>query len=620
MQNTIPNQERRFSTFQREALSQLSNVFPLSYLESLPLFQGVPPLSSSPRKERATALRDELTILHELNYWENESNKHGVVMTPSSTVAHLVECLKLSQSPCPVRILDPACGTGRLLCGVLEERIQKEPISSPIEAAVFLKNSLYGIDRDPVALTLARLSLLLTLNECIPNSFEEHLALSCQWFTNFSCGDFLANRTEDPSRGHQSVEIELLFPTPPTHIIANPPYGLSRNEQISKELLEHYKKSYAPFLCGKPNKYMLFLIRSLQILEEGGRMSFLIPNSWLGIRSGEKIRKYLLQQGYLRTLDTFSSKIFRERGVETVIVTVEKSPAELFELRRYKDGLEAQEECVTVIPVDSGSLLEQSTEAIIPLYRSENSPKLIEQLRKHSTPLQETPLPLTPKIALQVYSRGRGTPPQTAEIVKNHLFHSVEKVMRDPHYPDGEKLPYLEGKCVERFSVTDASSEIWYGPWVSEYHPLTLYQGPRIVLREILGKAPNLFIASVLTEECLYNRSILHIVPKGEEGTAHEELCHAVVALLNSLVGSFYLIGCGRKASRKLFPKIVLEDLKDFPIPLTFKDELSHLSAFSRAAHKNGRSTLLPEEEAYIAQLYDIDLQELHEEFRIDIV
>src|SRR5690606_39122670 len=66
-------------------------------------------------------------------------------------------------------------------------------------------------------------------------------------------------------------------------ILANPPYGLSRDDQISPEELALLRSRYAPYISGKVNKYLLFMTRAYELLNDTGRMSFLVPNAWLGI-------------------------------------------------------------------------------------------------------------------------------------------------------------------------------------------------------------------------------------------------------------------------------------------------------------------------------------------------
>ncbi|MCI5064199.1 N-6 DNA methylase [bacterium] len=537
--------------------------------------------SSLPKDAPLTknAEQDGARILQSLLEEKAQRGKdlHGVVFTPPHATDRLLHNLFASDIQ-EVSLLDPACGGGTLLIAALIKATQDHRFQDATAASSFLHRSLFGIDRDPYAVLITRLALLRTLYELFPGSSQEIDTHYQHWKGNICCGNFLTLRAEDSAHDLDSLEISAVFNRKSkcfSHIIGNPPYGLSRNEQISPRELSHYKKNYAEFLSGKPNKYLLFLVRALSLLEEGGQLSFLLPNSWLGIASARRTRQVLLRKGYIRSIDIVEERTFIHHGVETVFLTLQKKGKASFVLRRYL----AQEDRDPhqTITLSANEVRERSKEGHIPLFPSQEAQFQWRTIEENSQPLAESSLSLTPRIALQVYATGKGTPPQSKQVVAEHPFH--ESAPSTPH-----SHRYLNGKDVGRYTLSWPGSYLRYGEWIAEFQPLQYFSGPRIILREVLHRAPHLIMATY-TEECfLYNRSLLHIIPSpGATYSSEEsrETCLALLALLNSRVGSFVLQICGRKTNRRLFPKIVQADLSSFPIPKEFAAEKGELSTLA---------------------------------------
>lgn len=87
-------------------------------------------------------------------------------------------------------------------------------------------------------------------------------------------------------------------------VIGNPPYGAWQNYE-KRELL---KKKYAGQYIKET--YALFLLRSLSVLKNGGRLSFIIPDTFLFLNMHEKLRKILLTNTKIEEILIFPSKFF----------------------------------------------------------------------------------------------------------------------------------------------------------------------------------------------------------------------------------------------------------------------------------------------------------------------
>lgn len=154
-----------------------------------------------------------------------------------------------------------------------------------------------------------------------------------------------------------------------------------------------------------------------------------------------------------------------------------------------------------------------------------------------------------------------------------------------------------------------------YGPWVAEHQPEDRFRGPRLLVREIINPAPYSFVATYTEEEFFYNRSILHIIPDND-CPYPERFLLGLLLLLNSKVGTLYLKTCGRKTSRTLFPKVVLEDLSAFPIPLNFRECATELAVECKRCLRAPNEAFPASMNREIASLYGLRIEDVESSLR----
>jgi hypothetical protein len=85
---------------------------------------------------------------------------------------------------------------------------------------------------------------------------------------------------------------------------------------------------------GKNNLYKLFIARSVELLADGGCLSFIVPMAVLGDEQSSGVRKLLLEEGALRSVHAFPQKddatarVFRDAKLSTALFLYQKSQAE----------------------------------------------------------------------------------------------------------------------------------------------------------------------------------------------------------------------------------------------------------------------------------------------------
>jgi len=509
-----------------------------------------------------TGLPDALGFVYERLILSDHANLRGAFYTPPELVRFMVQRALGENSPST--ILDPACGCGVFLLEAVRYLRQRSP--TPETSLHIIQSCLFGIDLDPIATQICRLALQLEHLLFARSCGEENpslLDLSAQIINANALIDSqdlpMLDQFDRNLRQRLGI-VDLCAISPHFNsgfgcIICNPPYGISRNEQISPVENKILRQRYHLTRTGKINKYMLFMARCHELLVNDGRMVLVVPNAWLGIRSGIAIRKLLLEDGALNSIWSFNRPIFPGIGVEAVVFEATKhAHATHFDVERAESIYALDSSDSHHVPV---AQCLANPEATIPLVWSAPGAELIAKIKESGLTLGSECSRFLPLIALQAYALGRGTPAQTAQDVRGHVFHTTQ--------PDQDTVPYLEGADINRFQINWSGTFLRCGPWLSEFQSLERFAGPRIIIREILAPAPYLLRASFTDQPFVYNRSALHII--GRDGDADPTLMRALTAILNSRLGSVVIRLTGRKSQRSMFPKLVADDLRGFPLP-----------------------------------------------------
>lgn len=174
--------------------------------------------------------------------------KHGIFHTDPQFATAILDHLPIEKIPPKERLLiDPACGSGNLLLAALDRLQNLAPgVWSADETHQWLKAHIYGSDIEPIAVEIAKLSLLIS-SMPLGNSWRVEVA--------------------------DAADEDNALPWQPTVWVTNPPWG---NEQGAQD-----------------EKAARFLSRAVNSLAEGGLLAFVLPASWLNGRQHRRSRSEL---------------------------------------------------------------------------------------------------------------------------------------------------------------------------------------------------------------------------------------------------------------------------------------------------------------------------------------
>jgi methylase of polypeptide subunit release factors len=200
-----------------------------------------------------------------------------------------------------LKALDPACGCGAFLLGLLDELLSLHRLLDP-SADIrrhILTHTLHGVDLDPIAAHITILRLWLSLADKSPR---------LQF--NIRAADALLD--DQPLA---SFDI----------ILTNPPY-LSTKHGFARGNLPALRSRYAT-ARGQFDAYSLFLERALQLLRPGvGQYAYIVPKPILTNANMRPIRDLLARH----TLHTIADPgaVFPAAAVEPIIIVGAKMRAQ----------------------------------------------------------------------------------------------------------------------------------------------------------------------------------------------------------------------------------------------------------------------------------------------------
>ena len=225
-----------------------------------------------------------------------------------------------------IKILDPACGTGRYLIAIANllfkiYKMLKSEFSDRAIKKEIIQNHLYGIEIDESALIVSKIRLISWiysdddtpyLDEII--DINSNLSEINRIIDRFSVKFNLFN--VDYLIDFNSDDIDI--------IIGNPPY-VENKKILDLEFKNRIKKKFET-AYGLYDLSIIFIEKSIGLLKnETGCLSFLTTNKFLSADYGRKIRQMLMKETELKEIINISSlSVFHKTAAYPIIITAKK--------------------------------------------------------------------------------------------------------------------------------------------------------------------------------------------------------------------------------------------------------------------------------------------------------
>ncbi len=523
----------------------------------------------------------------------------GVYYTPQyivdyivkNTVGKLVEGNgKTPEEITEIKILDPACGSGSFLIGAYtyllryhldwytsnEPKKHKEAVFqvrenewylTTAEKKRILLDNVFGVDIDPQAVEVTKLSLLLkVLEHESRESIDQQVKLGLEGVLpnlegNIKCGnsligvDYYEQQQEmlfdeaemrrvnvfdwdDDVKGFGGIMKRGGFDA----VVGNPPYGAEFSQDVRHFLSRKYRVP-VPIT----DSFVLFLIKALNLVRIGGRQAFILPSTWLYMPSYVDLRKLLLSNITVDQIVLFRSPVFENVTVETCIETVvNKKPTSVrIQFKEVSNKPSSFEGSVEILSQDQ-VLAQKESNLCQSKYGSAQA--LFKRISDEHLRLGDL---ATIICGLTPYRKGKGKPPQSQHTVKNRVFDADLK--KDITYRQ-----YIMGRDFHRYTW-QLQKERWirYGDWLAEPR----YKAPfddsvKIVIRQTADS----IIANMDTNQYLSLKNV-HNLRINDNRLSYPYL----LGLLNSKLISWWYQGLIPEKGR-VFAEVKVVNLKKLPI------------------------------------------------------
>lgn len=353
----------------------------------------------------------------------------GVYYTPQYIVEYIVsrtiDPMVKGKTPKQIeniKIADISCGSGSFLLGAYQYLLQwhldyythksgkaesKKMLTPDGNLCTDIKkkiliNNIFGVDIDPQAVEVTKLSLLLKCMEGeTPSSVSTQLNLFNERVLptldeNIKCGnslidvDFYDGQIDfGEEKKIKTFNWKKTFPLIFSAggfdaIIGNPPYVRQEHLDIQKEYFQTRYKVYH----GMADLYSYFIEKGINLLKGNGIFGIIVANKWLRANYGEPLRKWLKTQRIQEITDFGDLPVFegattypcilicgKGTSVKNIQVTTIKALA-VTKLREYIEGNKFYIEHTSL--ENSGWTLS-----------SKNEKKLLDKINKIGVPLDD---------------------------------------------------------------------------------------------------------------------------------------------------------------------------------------------------------------------------------------
>jgi len=229
--------------------------------------------------------RDTLGFFYQSLLLEGKKSQGGSYYTPETIVNEIIKDYVKTDS----KVLDPCCGTGQFLLAFADV------IENP--------KNIYGVDIDAIAVRIARLNILIKYKD---QNFVPNIVCKNTLFEIGNCDLFSLN-----DENIRDFDV----------IATNPPWGV----HFSKSDMERLKTSYSEITSLESFSY--FLKKSIDLLRDGGVISFILPESILNVKTHKDIRGIILKNTHIKKV-SYLSRVFKNVFTPVIRLDVGKSKKE----------------------------------------------------------------------------------------------------------------------------------------------------------------------------------------------------------------------------------------------------------------------------------------------------
>ena len=554
--------------------------------------------------------------LYEECLHRSHKKSQGIFYTPDVLAEYMVSlCVSVVKKE---KILDPACGSGSLLSAAYDyilkntKDLEKEAVHKRL-----LQKSLCGVDKDPLAVLVTRITLALKGPKyCYP--------------AGIMVGDCLDKSTADFKDSSFDV------------VIGNPPYV--GHKEIDSDYMKRLKALYSDVYQNKGDLSYCFFKRGYELLKDKGRLLFLTSRYFMEAYNARALRQFIREHFMIRRLIDFNGlRVISGIGIDPALSLLIKGRAPARHAAR-----------VSRFFVQKGKLRE--TSVYIEDLES-GQPKLHEDFETRQSQMDDALWrlygPMTKTIVEKIEKRAPFTLENLVDSFQGIITGNDKAFIFDDNELDAYNFnpqflhPWIKNRNVHAFEITPPGKQILYTNEIDaiERHPyeevyLKQFREKLSGRRECMsGRLPWYAIQWGRNLECFMKKKIVFPYKAKDNRFAIDENRYFfsadiygltlknrlysqvneefLVMLLNSRLYNFYFKSFAKKLGVDLYeyyPNTVLKlKIPDVSMEISdkFKDFYDKIINLTETTHKKDREALLFEADRWIYGYFDINEEEI---------
>ena len=513
---------------------------------------------------------DIIGNIYESKISNTQKKRLGEFYTPTHVVEYILKAIgyNMDNEIEGKKIVDLSCGCGSFLIQIVKIiinlYIKKFDLGSLSDLSIDqartiireIQENIFGFDINPIACVLCCINLYHSLYELIKiilksdNRFEipdvKIINVNVFEYPNFDSFDF---------------------------VVGNPPYLFLRDISSENKLL--IEQGDFKTIKGQYDYYQIFIELGINVLKEKGSLGYIVPDSLLALSNRKLIRKFIFNKTKIREL-YYIGPSFEDPIVSNVIIILQKEGEEEERLRNLISINNPLVNSGLNISIKQSTLKEWEYKFLVNINKVDI--KILEHLNSNFPKIKN--IMKNPEYKIIIF-RGVELGKEGAIVYckkckiyiplpKNNTrckdcnslldLHIVEKIVSDK-IPKGLEDNYkhflysMNRFQVKRYKYINIKKKGINYKNIEDYKD-------RIVLRQLSQN--NLICATYdresLTSQSFYNLKIIK--------TPIPEFNHIyLLGLLNSQLLSYYFIKIFG-SYKKLFPRILIEKVKNLPIKL----------------------------------------------------
>lgn len=403
-----------------------------------------------------TLQKDAFSTFFEQNRKHASRKEHAQFFTHKSLVKYILNKLHIDKTS---SILDPSSGAGAFLC-----------------QAKNFTNRIYGIDIEKDAADLCKQNLDNECSNIIVKNTLKDFDLKIDFPEIYKEGGF-------------------------DFIIGNPPF-----QNLKKDIdYDSKQKIYKEVAHGVVNSATLMIVKSIEILKEGGYLAFVLPKNILRVDAFIKLRKFLLNNTSIICITDIGHFFKDVRGDQMVMVIKKEIPP-----KEHKIQVEILNKTCTFNELKKYKIFQSKYKEydIYPLFYDKGLFQIYEKFKQHNQNLND--------ICNGNIFRG------VSLDIKKYLFDTKSKA---------NMVKIYKGASIERFGI---KKDFYIPVDIAKDNKFSKLKHNKIILQNLCSKEGGIF-AAISDENELNIDTVTNIIPVNYN---HKY----ILGILNSKIANIFII------------------------------------------------------------------------------